>query len=123
MESTYPEIVSEVEGIHVQYLLGKKQITVANVEYVLLGSNEEIVFIRSFLLLFITTVLCPSTYNFVNPKYLYSLRYHDIGEARNLDLGTLCLNHLWNEIDAWKAKVFKDGSDFNKMLWISGCLP
>ncbi|XP_047064123.1 uncharacterized protein LOC124671847 [Lolium rigidum] len=68
-------------------------------------------------------ILCPSTYNFVNPKYLYSLKDSDIAEVRNLDLGTLCLNHLWNEVDAWKAKVFKDGSDFNGMLWIGGCLP
>jgi hypothetical protein len=123
MESTDPDIVSEVEGIHARYLIGKKQITVANVESVLLGSNEEIVFIRSFLMLFITIVLCPSSYNFVNPKYLYSLRGIDIAEVRNLDLGTLCLNHLWNEVNGLKAKVFKDGSDFNKMLWIGSCLP
>jgi hypothetical protein len=123
MESSDPVIIREVEVLIDQYLLGKKQISVSNVESVLLGSNEEVVFIRSFLLLFITTVLCPSTYNFVNPKYLYSLRDSDIVEVGNLDLGTLCLNHLWNELDAWKAKVFKDGSDFNRMLWIGGCLP
>ncbi|KAM0879114.1 hypothetical protein ACQ4PT_034441 [Festuca glaucescens] len=113
MESTDPEIIREVEGIHDQYLLGKKQITVSNVESVLLGANEEVIFIRSFLLLFITTVLCPSTYNFVNPKYLYSLRDNAIVEVVNLDFGTLCLNHLWNEVDAWKAKVvYMDFLDF-----------
>jgi hypothetical protein len=122
-ESSDPEIIREVDEIQRQYLQGKKQIGVSNVESVLLGSNEEVIFIRSFLLLLITTVLCPSTYNFVNPKYLFSLRDSDIVDVANLDLGTLCLNHLWNEVNAWKTKVFKDGSDFNRMLWIGGCLP
>lgn len=90
MGSTDPEIIREVEEILDQYLLRKKQITISNVESVLLGSNEEVVFIRSVLLLFITTVLCPSTYNFVNPKYIYVLPR---GTVTSLKLAILTLEH------------------------------
>jgi hypothetical protein len=108
----------EVEDIRGQYLQGKKQITNKNLESVLLGANNEVVFIRSFLLLFITTVLCPSTYNFVNAKYLYSLRDSGIEEVGTLDFATLCLNNLWSELDAWKDKVFKDNTDFSSHSFI-----
>jgi hypothetical protein len=123
LESSDPEINREVDEICNQYLQGKKKISVLNVESVLLGSNNEVVFIRSFLLLFITTVLCPSTYNFVNPKYLFSLRDSDIKEVYNLDFASLCLNNLWNEMNSWKTKVLQDQSNSNKILWIGGCLP
>jgi hypothetical protein len=123
LESSDPEINREVDEICNQYLQGKKKISVLNVESLLLGSNNEVVFIRSFLLLFITTVLCPSTYNFVNPKYLFSLRDSDIKEVYNLDFASLCLNNLWNEMNSWKTKVLQDQSNSNRILWIGGCLP
>lgn len=115
------EINREVDEICNQYLQGKKKISVLNVESVSLGSNSEVVFIRSFLLLFITKVLCPSTYNFVNPKYLFSLRDSDIEEVYNLDFASL--NNLWNEMNSWKAKILQDKSESNRILWIGGCLP
>jgi hypothetical protein len=123
LESSDPEINREVDEICNQYVQGKKKISVLNVESVLLGTNNEVVFIRSFLLLFITTVLCPSTYNFVNPKYLFSLRDSDIKEVYNLDFASLCLNNLWNEMNSWKTKVLQDQSNSNRILWIGGCLP
>jgi hypothetical protein len=123
MDSCDPDIIIEVEQLHAQYKQGRKTIPVKVLVSILLGTNSEEVFIRSFILFFITTVLCPSTYNFVNPKYLYCLRDIDIPEVGNLDFGTLCLNHLWYEMDAWKDKIFMNTGDFNRLTWIGGCLP
>ncbi|XP_047076398.1 uncharacterized protein LOC124686515 isoform X1 [Lolium rigidum] len=123
MDSSDPDIIIEVEQLLAQYKQGRKTIPVKVLVSILLGANSEEVFIRSFILFFITTVLCPSTYNFVNPKYLYCLRDIDIPEVGNLDFGTLCLNHLWYEMDAWKDKIFMNTGDFNRLTWIGGCLP
>ena len=122
MDSNDPEIISEVESIRKQYLQGNS-IPVSKVESIMLGSNDEIVFLRSFILFFITTVLCPSTYNFVNPKYLYSLTDRDVLFVEYCDLGTLCLEHLFEEMENWKNKIFMNTGDFNRIAWIGGCLP
>lgn len=33
------------------------------------------------------------------------------------------MNHLWDEMDAWKYKIFMNTGEFNKLTWIGGCLP
>jgi hypothetical protein len=88
-----------------------------------LGSNDEFVFIRSLILFFITTVLCPSTTNFMKSKFIYSLRDVNLHQVSQLDFATLCIDHLWEELDAWWNKVFLIGKDPNRLLWIGGCLP
>ena len=122
LDSRDPEVIIEVESIRRQYLQGNS-IPVGRVESLMLGTNNEIVFLRSFILFFITTVLCPSTYNFVNPKYLYSLRDKDVLHVEHYDFGTLCLHHLFEEIENWKNKIFMNTGDFNRVSWIGGCLP
>ena len=122
LDSKDAEAVSEVEFLCSQYLDGSN-IPVSKVESVMLGSNDERVFLRSFTLFYITTVLCPSTYNFVNPMYLFSLRDRDILLVEYLDFGSLCLNNLFEEIDSWKDKIFNSTLDYNRISWIGGCLP
>jgi hypothetical protein len=88
--SNDPGIVSEVEELCKQYLKGNN-IPVKHLEGILLGTHDEVVFVRTFIWYFITIVLCPATYNFVNSKYLFSLLDNDIPNVKNLDLGSLCL--------------------------------
>jgi hypothetical protein len=122
LHSDDPEIVREVEGIRKMYLKGNN-IPIKHLEGILRSSDNEIVFIRSFFLYFVTTILCPCTYNFVNAKYLFSLRDSDIPNVRNLDFGNLCLTHLFSEIDSWAVKHPKNSGDANKSYYIGGCLP
>lgn len=79
-------------------------------------------FIRSFILFFLTTVLCPSTYDYVNAKYLFSLRDSDIPEVGILDFASLCLDHLWKEIDAWKNRCIANRGE-GHLSWVGSCLP
>jgi hypothetical protein len=120
--SKNPEIEAEVEALRAQYRVNDNY-PVHRLESVLLGTNDEVVFIRTLILTFITTVLCPTTSNFMKPKYLYSLRDVNIVEVRNLDFATLCLDHLWDEMDSWVHKLFFNPGDPNKLTWIGGCLP
>ncbi|CAM0946042.1 unnamed protein product [Alopecurus aequalis] len=122
LESDDPDALIEVELLRKQYSNGRN-IPVTRVESIMLGSNDERVFLRSFIMFFISTVLCPVTYNFVNPKFLHSLRDRDILLVEFYDLGSLCLEHLFEEIENWRKKLFLDSSNYNKELWIGGCLP
>ena len=122
LDSKDADAVREVEFLRSQYLDGST-IPVSKVESIMLGSNDERVFLRSFTLFYITAVLCPSTYNFINPKYLYSLRDRDILLVEYLDFGSLCLDNLFEEMDSWKDKIFNNTLDYNRITWIGGCLP
>jgi hypothetical protein len=59
----------------------------------------------------------------VNAKYLYSLTDSKLENVHNLDFGSLCLTHLFEEIDSWADKTSKDSGISTKTTWISGCLP
>ena len=122
LASEDPVIVGEVEALRMFYAKGK-HIPIKHLDSILLGTNNEVVFMRSFVLYFITTVLCPSTYNFVNPKFLYALTHRDMHQVQELDLGNLCIGHLFEEIDTWKDRVFNGDGDYNRETWIGGCLP
>ena len=90
---------------------------------VMMGDNSEAGFMQSFILFFISTILCPLTYNGVNLKYLFSLR--DVSQFRNLNFASLCYDHLFSEIDNFKERQFNvvNSSDYNRKLWVGGCLP
>jgi hypothetical protein len=120
--SNDPEIVRQVGELRQRYLKGKN-IPVKHLEGILLGTHDEVEFVRTFILYFITTVLCPATYNFVSSKYLFSLLDSDIPNVKNVDLGSLCLTHLLNEIDSWLCKNPKKSGDSSKTSYIGGCLP
>jgi hypothetical protein len=122
LSSQDPEIVKEVETIRKQYLQGNK-IPIKHLEGILMGTNDELVFIRSLILYFITTILCPATYNFVRSKYLFSLRDSDLVNVGSIDFGSLCLTHLSDEIDTWMNKVGMNPQEPMKSSWIGGCLP
>ena len=68
LESDDPDIISEVEALRLPYLKGN-YISIEHLESILLGTNNEVVFMRYVMLYFISTLLCPSNYNFVNPKF------------------------------------------------------
>jgi hypothetical protein len=118
-----PDVVQEVKNIRVFYLKKGKKIPISQVEAIMLATNNEIVFMRSFIMFYIATILCPSTSNFVSSKYLYSLKDGDIEHVEDFDFATLCLNNLTDEIDAWSRKIFLYSIDLNKSAWIGGCLP
>src|SRR4051812_40785466 len=99
-------------------------IKLATLETVMLSQNTEADkedFIRSFMLYFLSLVACPTSYNFVNHKYLYSLL--DVSALHNLDLSTLALEQVCKEIDSYKDKVRAGKKDPKKRTYIGGCLP
>ncbi|KAM0854487.1 hypothetical protein ACQ4PT_050412 [Festuca glaucescens] len=122
LESNDPDIVDDVQELCSKYLENGK-IPMEKLLKVMLADFSEDGFIRSFVLFFISTILCPLTYNSVNPKYLYTLR--DGSVIPNLDYGPLCLSHLFNEIDKFHKKVFEVDivAEYNRNLWVGGCLP
>jgi hypothetical protein len=121
-ESDDPVVIDEVDRLRRFYVKGNN-IPVKHLQDILVGTSNEVVFIRSFVMFFITTILCPCTYNFVNAKYLYSLTDSKLENVKNLDFGSLCLTHLFEEIDSWADKTSKDSGTSSKTTWIGGCLP
>lgn len=57
LESDDPEAVTEVEFLRSQYLDGGSSIKVSKVESMMLGTNDERVFLQSFILFYIQTIL------------------------------------------------------------------
>lgn len=120
---------SDINVVEQVMLLRKKygadgMIELATLETVMLSQNAEVDkedFIRSFMLYFLSLVACPTTYNFVNHKYLYSLL--DVSALHNLDLSTLVLEQLCKEIESHKEKVLAGKKDPKKFTYVGGCLP
>jgi hypothetical protein len=122
MGSNDPGIKAEVKALRMQYHVGKKY-PVHRLESILLETDDEMVFIRTLILYFIITVLCPPTSNFFNSKLLFSPRDINMPQVGQLDFATLCLDHLFEELDDWFDRVFNQGKNPNRLLWIGGCLP
>ena len=122
-ESDDPEVVAEVQEIRKKYLDVDGKLPIKKLVSVMLADDSEGGFIRSFVLFFISIILCPLTYNFVNPKYLFTL--NDVSSIPNLDFGSLCIDHLFTEIDKFHDKVFDVDTvaEYNRSLWIGGFLP
>lgn len=120
--SSDPDVVAEVELLEARYTVNGK-IPVTKVVTEMLADNTEAGFMRGFIMFFVTTILCPRTQNFVNPKLLFSLR--KVSHIRKLDYGSYCYDHLFTELDKFKDKVFLPvrSTDYNRILWVGGCLP
>ena len=117
-----PAVIEEVNVIRAKYG-ASSELSMERLVSIMLGDNTEVGFMRSFILFFISTILCPLTYNGVNLKYLFSLR--DVSQFRNLNYASLCYDHLFTEVEKFKEKRFDvvNSSDYNRRLWVGGCLP
>lgn len=67
-------------------------------------------------------MLCPTTHNYVNWKFLYGL--HDISKLRSYDLALLCIDHLMDETEnhhnwLWEMNLDK----MSETMYVGGCLP
>lgn len=102
LDNNDPDVVSEVEAIYLQYVK-EKDVPLHHLEGILLGTNEEVKFLRTFMWYFISCVLCPGTKNVANPKFLYALTDKDMPWIQYLDYGQLCIDILFEEIDAYKC--------------------
>lgn len=87
------------------------------------SDDSEDGFIRGLLLLFLTTVMCPTKYNYANWKFLYGL--HDISKISSYDLASLCIDHLMGEIVNHHDKLCDMISSSNQsdQMFVGGCLP
>ena len=123
MDSTDQVIVARVLELRSEYLgAGEKNISFDNIITKMKNDETEEGFIRSFMFLFVTSVLCPTTRNYANWKLLYGL--DDITKLKTFDLAQLCIDHLNNEIDNFSTKLFnRTEVPLNDSIYVGGCLP
>ncbi|TVU07251.1 hypothetical protein EJB05_47299, partial [Eragrostis curvula] len=118
LSSSNEAICAIVEDLKAGYVVGQK-CSFANLTSKLLSDENEESFMRSFVLLVISSVMCPSTQNYVNLNYLYSLI--DITNVGTYDWVGHALDILFSEVKRYQVKV---GTEISQgQFYVGSCLP
>ncbi|KAG2589698.1 hypothetical protein PVAP13_5NG373781, partial [Panicum virgatum] len=84
----------------------------------LLDQHDEESFIKWFMLVALSTIICPSTQNFVNINYLPYLL--DVSQINTFDWSTHVLNYILSEVKKYQG--FISSKDDGK-IYVGSCLP
>ncbi|TVU41060.1 hypothetical protein EJB05_14551 [Eragrostis curvula] len=121
LDSTDPILLSKVDEVMGDYIVsGKSPISVAVSK--MEGDNNEASFMRSFMLVAIASVICPSTQNYVNLKYLNCLM--DPSMIKEYDWVGHMLEYMGSEIKKFQGAVDSfDQAVHSNRIYIGSCLP
>lgn len=120
--SDNPDIIAKVNMLKEKYMDGGGKLHTKRAIDLLDGDEDEESFMRTFLLVFMATFLCPATSNSVDWKLLYSLT--DVSMMIATDWYSLCLECIVTEVAKFIVKLRKYPSGIpNKALYVGGCLP
>ncbi|KAM0920016.1 hypothetical protein ACQ4PT_007794 [Festuca glaucescens] len=115
-------IVDKVNLLKVKYMGTGNKIYMKTVIDQLKGDEDEESFMRTFMLVLLGTILCPSTSDTVDWRFLYSLT--DLTMMISVDWATLCLQVLLNEVGNFKNKMLKFPNGMpTAPIYVGGCLP
>ena len=84
----------------------------------LLAEHEEESFMRLFILVALSTILCPSTQNFVNLNYAAYLL--DISAFHKYDWASHVLSYIMSEVKKYQGFI---SSKDNGKIYVGSCLP
>uniref|UniRef100_A0A0A9CZH3 Uncharacterized protein n=1 Tax=Arundo donax TaxID=35708 RepID=A0A0A9CZH3_ARUDO len=121
LHSVDDNISSAVSKLKSAYCIVGDKPSISTVISVLIGDEVEESFMRSFMLIAISTVLCPSTENFVNLNYLNSLTH--IPDLQNFDWAGHILSYILSEVKRYQEKVDAGDMVGGKSLYFGSCLP
>ncbi|KAM0919396.1 hypothetical protein ACQ4PT_008298 [Festuca glaucescens] len=122
MSSKDPVIVDKVNLLKVKYMGTGNKIYMKTVIDQLKGDEDEESFMRTFMLVLLGTILCPSTSDTVDWRFLYSLT--DLAMMISVDWAALCLQVLLNEVGNFKNKMLKFPNGMpTAPIYVGGCLP
>ncbi|KAM0907139.1 hypothetical protein ACQ4PT_016308 [Festuca glaucescens] len=122
MSSKNPVIVDKVNLLKVKYMGTGNKIYMKTVIDQLKGDEDDESFMRTFMLVLLGTIVCPSTSDIVDWRYLYLLT--DLAMMISVDLSALCLQVLLNEVGNFKTKMSKFPNGMpTAPIYVGGCLP
>uniref|UniRef100_A0A0A8XXG6 Aminotransferase-like plant mobile domain-containing protein n=1 Tax=Arundo donax TaxID=35708 RepID=A0A0A8XXG6_ARUDO len=101
---------------------GRSKLSISEIIALLYGDEKEESFMMSFMLVALACVICPSTQNNVNLKYINCLM--DPYAIRNYDWSGHALDYICIEIQKFQGAIDShDDSVSFKPLYVGGCLP
>ncbi|TVU10225.1 hypothetical protein EJB05_43739, partial [Eragrostis curvula] len=100
---------------------GDDKVSISHVTSLLLKDDNEESFMRSFMLIILSTILCPSTQNFVNLNYLYNLC--DMKSLKLIDWYGHILTYILSEVKRYQGKVSSDEMNYGSSFYFGSCLP
>jgi hypothetical protein len=115
-------IVDKVNLLKAKYMGTGNKIFMRTLIDQLKGDEDEESFMRTFMMVLLGTILCPSTSDTVDWKFLYSLT--DLATMTSVDWAALSLQVLLNEVANFKKKLlnFPNGIP-STAIYVGGCLP
>jgi hypothetical protein len=116
LSSDDPEIIAKVNIFKRKYMTGPKLFIKKAIE-LLAGDEEEESFMRTFMMVFLATIVCPSTSDTIEWKYLYLLI--DLQTMKSADWASFCLDLILAEVEKFQHKL----SSLPKPFHVGGCLP
>jgi hypothetical protein len=121
LSSDDPEIIAKVNILKRKYMTGPKLFIKKAIE-LLAGDEDEESFMRTFMLVFLATIVCPSTSDTIEWKFLYSLV--DLQTMKSADWASFCLDFILAEVEKFQHKLssFTDPMAV-KAFHVGGCLP
>jgi hypothetical protein len=121
LSSDDPEIIAKVNILKRKYMTGPKLFIKKAIE-LLAGDEEEESFMRTFMMVFLATIVCLSTLDTIEWKYLYSLV--DLQTMKSADWASFCLGLILAEVEKFQQKLssFPDPMAV-KAFHVGGCLP
>ncbi|PUZ56775.1 hypothetical protein GQ55_5G362400 [Panicum hallii var. hallii] len=123
IRSVPEDVKSNVEkGIPIYKVKGHSKSNIVNVVALCLADHREDSFMHSFMLIAITSILCPSTPNTLGFDYLYFL--NSPASIQEYDWVSHILNQIQSSIRKYQAYIhtFKDDSQSGSHYFL-GCLP
>ena len=96
LSSDCPDIVEKVNLLKNYYMVSGNKIYIKQVVAKLKGDEDEESFMRTINLLLLATIICPSTSDRVDWRFLYSLI--DLDTMKRTDWAAFCLQFMLLEI-------------------------
>jgi hypothetical protein len=115
-------IVDKVNLLKAKYMGTGNKIFMRTLIDQLKGDEDEESFMRTFMMVLLGTILCPSTSDTVDWRFLYSLT--DLATMTRVDWAALSLQVLLNEVANFKKKLLKFPNGIpTTAIYVGGCLP
>ena len=99
-------------------LLPGSKVSIRDAVAKLCAEHDENSFIRLFMLVSLSTIICPTTQNFINTNYLPYLM--DISEIKKYDWYNHVLSYLLSEVKKYQGFI---SSKDDGQIYVGSCLP
>ncbi|KAL6659628.1 hypothetical protein ACP70R_002457 [Stipagrostis hirtigluma subsp. patula] len=121
LHNTPEEFSDQVNSVRSSYIVGEKP-TINEAICQTLEDHNEASFMRSFMLVAISCVICPSTQNSVNLRYLNCLM--SPAEIRNYDWASHAMQYVLSEVKKYHGAIDSISNEYeDNSRYYGSCLP